>query len=156
MSDDILAEVSASVPRRAIGVGTLFGLGGLLIYVAMSTPPALVWQLFLIALGLASIWAGQMMLRATRLTIRLTREGLFDSEGTVLAPMENIDRVDRSMFANKPSNGFMVILKEPAPRGWRLGMWWRLGRRLAIGGVTPGAQTKPMADIMMAIKAGHV
>jgi hypothetical protein len=66
----------------------------------------------------------------------------------VLARIDDVVAVDRGMFAIKPSNGFMLKLKTPAPRAWHPGLWWRLGRRLAVGGVTPGSQTRPVADII--------
>ena len=77
-----------------------------------------------------------------------------DSDGTVIARLDNIEKVDRSAFAMKPSNGFLIILKEPGPRVWRPGLWWRLGRRVAVGGVTNGAHTRPMADMMKLKLAG--
>ena len=42
----------------------------------------------------------------------------------------------------------MILLKTPGRRVWRPGLWWRLGRRVAIGGVTAASQTKPLADIL--------
>jgi hypothetical protein len=30
-------------------------------------------------------------------------------------------------------------------------MFWRLGKRLGVGGVTPGAQTKMMSDMIAAM-----
>jgi hypothetical protein len=78
---------------------------------------------------------------------------LTDSEGTVLARVEDIVAVNRGAFAIKPSNGFTLTLKNPAPRAWQPGLWWRLGRRVAVGGVTPGSQARPMADIIAVMVA---
>ncbi|MDJ0823770.1 MAG: hypothetical protein QNJ09_18420 [Paracoccaceae bacterium] len=144
-----LARIKASVGRRYLGVGTLLGLGVLLIYVAFNTPPASFgWQVFLIALGATSLWCSQVMWKATSIELILTDEGLSDSTGEVLAHIDNIERVNRGMFAAKPSNGFTILLKAPGSRVWRPGIWWRLGRRVAVGGVTAGHQTRPVADIL--------
>ena len=151
MSDEILAEVSASAPRRVMGVVMLGGLGVLLLYIAFMTPPAPVWQVFLIVLGLASLWLAQVMWQVTAVTLILTPTELRDSDGTVLVRVEDVAAVDRGAFALKPSNGFMIKTHRPQARGWRPGMWWRIGRRVAVGGVTPGSQTKPMADILSAM-----
>ncbi|MFW2543310.1 hypothetical protein ACN2XU_11760 [Primorskyibacter sp. 2E107] len=149
MEQNELARISASAPRRMIGVGALLGLGGLLLYVALATPMnSVLWQGVLLLCGLVALWASQMMWKATGITLILTEDGLFEDTGTVLALMDNIAKVDRSPFALKPSNGFLVLLKEPAPRAWRPGLWWRTGKRVAIGGVTSGGATKPVADIM--------
>ncbi|WP_176439038.1 hypothetical protein [Puniceibacterium sediminis] len=151
----ILAEVSASPFRRAVGVGMLWFLGGLLIYVALTTPPSVNWQIFLVLMGSCALWLGYVMMRATSLVLQLTEHELRDSAGTVLARVEDIEKIDRGAFALKPSNGFTLILKQPQTRCWRPGLWWRLGRRVAVGGVTPGSQTRLMADLIAALIAGE-
>ena len=148
MSDEVLATVHASPPRRAMGFGTLAGLGVLLLYIAFMQPPALHWQVFLIVLGAGALWLAQHMWQVTGRHLELTATELRDSDGTVLARVEDIASVDRSAFAMKPSNGFSIKTHRPQARCWRPGMWWRIGRRVAVGGVTPGSQTRPMADII--------
>ena len=54
MDEKIVARVSASAGRRWFGIMSLVVLGGLLLSVSLSTPPALIWQLFLLALSLAA------------------------------------------------------------------------------------------------------
>lgn len=155
-SDTALASASASVPRRWMGVGMLAILGGLLVYVALATPPQSAgWQGFLIALGLAALALGEKMRRATELSIRLTETGLYDSAGTQIAALDQIARVERGTFAFKPSNGFTLRLTQPAARRWQPGIWWRMGRRVGIGGVMPGAQTKIMAEMLQAMIAAR-
>lgn len=78
----------------------------------------------------------------------LTTTGLYDHTGAAIAPLDNIDKVDRALFTFKPSNGFLVRLKTPGPRAWQPGMWWRVGTRVGVGGVTSGAATKIVADTL--------
>jgi len=152
MSDEVLAVVRASATRRWLGVGMLGLLGLILAYTALFKPPAAPgWQVFLVVLAILSIWGAERMRQATALAVELTREGLRSSDGEVIAPLERIASVDRGVFAFKPSNGFIVRLKSPAPGRWLPGLWWRLGARVGIGGVTPGAQSKAMADILAAL-----
>lgn len=154
MTNRILAEVDPSGPRRWLGVGLMLALGGLLLYVAFSTPPAvLFWQVFLVVLGLFALYAAHRVQKATTARLLLTEDALTDSNGTLIARVEDIVAVDRGMLAMKPSNGFMIKLREPLPRAWHPGLWWRLGRRVAIGGVTSGRQTKPMADALSVMLA---
>lgn len=152
----VLAEIRASAPRRAIGVLSICGLGGLLIAMAVSTPLGPVWRVGFVALGAGALWGGLGMYRATRAVLELTRTELRERGGEVLARIAEIERVDRSMFAMKPSNGFLLVLSAPQRRAWRPGLWWRLGRRVAVGGVTAGSQTRPVADIIAALKSGQI
>lgn len=149
MTDQELGRIWASTPRRFIAASALLWLGGLVLYIAFATPPAqLAWQGFLILVGLACLFLLQTMWRATTKVLVLTEEALMEEGGEVIARVEDIVRVDRGMLAMKPSNGFSLVLREPGPRCWRPGLWWRLGRKVAIGGVTSGAQTRPMADAL--------
>ena len=144
-----LARIETSAGRRVIGVGAMCVLGALLLYVALAEPPAhFLWQAFLLVLGGFALWFATRMWEATSHALILTDEALVDTDGTVLARLDEIAKVDRSTFAMKPSNGFLVILKAPQSRAWRPGLWWRMGRRIAIGGVTSGAATKPVADMI--------
>ncbi len=153
MSEE-LARVSASLPRRMFGLSILLVLGGGLIYLALAKPPqSMAWQLFLIAFGAVVLWTAEKMRRATRDVVILTADGLYDSAGQVLAPMEDIRDVERGTFAIKPSNGFVVRLHKKQSRAWAPGLWWRVGRRLGIGGVTSAGQSKFMAETLSVILA---
>lgn len=150
MAERELAEITASAPRRVIGVGAMLILGVLLLYLAMSSPPAnLFWQVFLLVIGGLALWLSQKMWRATAATLVLTETELREQGGPVLARIEDVVRVERGMLAMKPSNGFNLVLRDKAPRAWRPGLWWRMGRKVAVGGVTAGSQTRPVADIIL-------
>ncbi|WP_204114875.1 hypothetical protein [Shimia biformata] len=151
MTKDVLAIVQASAPRRWMGVLMLYLLGGILIYVAFSQPPAPAFMVFLLVVGAAALWLAEKTRRATERVVELTAEGLRDNSGEVIAPFDQIVRVERGVFAMKPSNGFMVHLKDKRSRRWLPGLWWCLGRKVGIGGVTPGHQTKAMAQILEAM-----
>ena len=88
------------------------------------------------------------MRKSTSETLELTREELRESSGTVLAKVEDIVSIDRGAFAFKPSNGFLLRLSKPYKRDWRPGLWWRGGKRIGVGGMTPGRQTKYMSEII--------
>ena len=152
--DEVLATISASQPRRWLGVSALMGLGALLIYIAFAQPPALGWQAFLLVLGGLALWAGERMRSATENAIELTREELRDSTGRVIARVADIENVDRGFFAFKPSNGFLIRTRTAAgPRAWFPGLWWRIGRQIGVGGVTPGSQTKFASEVLAALMA---
>jgi hypothetical protein len=150
-STEILATVQASAPRRWMGIGMLALLGGLLVYVSFATPPATIgWQVFLLLLGAGSVYLAEKMRRATERVIQLTAAGLHDDTGALIASIDEIAAVSRGTFAVKPSNGFTLRLKSGGMRAWQPGVYWRFGKRVGIGGVLPGPQTKIMAEMLEA------
>ncbi|TMM55108.1 hypothetical protein [Sulfitobacter sabulilitoris] len=150
---EVLATVGASMGRRLLGITSLAVLGGMVIYVALATPPDLGWQVFLLALGGAAIWMADAMRRGTAHVIELTETELRDSSGEILARVADIESMDRGFFAFKPSNGFLLKTRSPGTRVWRPGLWWRMGRRIGVGGMTPGSQTKFMSEVLAAMMA---
>ncbi|MBW4707743.1 hypothetical protein KX928_08080 [Roseobacter sp. YSTF-M11] len=151
--EDVLATVAASTGRRILGIGLLAVLGVLVIYVAFVTPPGFGWQMFLLVLGAVALMIADTMRRSTAHKLELTGTELRDSGGVVIAYVDDIASIDRGTFAFKPSNGFLLRTKSPGARMWRPGLWWRFGRRIGIGGMTPGRQTKYMAEIIAVMLA---
>ncbi len=142
-------EIGASTPRRVFMMATLAALGLLfLLLSASSAPMALIWRVVFIGLGAGILTFLPFAWRATGRTIILHEGQISDSSGVVLCDLAQIDVVERGAFAFKPSNGFLIRLKAPGPRGWAPGIWWRLGRKLGIGGVLPASQAKYMADML--------
>jgi hypothetical protein len=149
MSDPVLATLHPSPPRRWIAVLLLAGLGGLLVWTALARPPeALGWRLFLLVFGAGAVWLAERLRRATAVHLVLTRTALSDSAGRVLARVEDVRAVHSGTFAVKPSAGFTLRLAEPAGSAWEPGLWWRIGRRVGVGGVTGGREGKYMAEVL--------
>jgi hypothetical protein len=142
----VYATVQASQARRFFAYGVLFSLGALLIYTSLARPPAVHWLVFMLLFGVASLVLAERLRRATLLVIELTETDVRDSTGMILAKMDEIKEVDRGTFAFKPSNGFTLVMNTKRPRGWAPGLWWRLGRRVGVGGVTSAGQAKFMAE----------
>lgn len=153
MDDEILAVVETSGPRRWFGMAMLAGVGLLVIYVALASPPEIGWQIFLIVTGLTALFMADKMRRATASRIELTRQELRDSQRGTIVAVADIEVLDRGFFAMKPSNGFLIRAARSGPRVWQPGIWWRLGRRIGVGGVTAAAQTKAMSEILAAMIA---
>lgn len=140
--------IGASPTRRMFALIAVYSLGGLLIWGAFQGDGNAFRMLFLVLLGAGFLFAAERMRRATTLAIVLDGDGLRDSAGTVLARWDQIEKIDRGTFANKPSNGFSVVLREKSPAVWAPGMWWRIGRRVGVGGVLPGRPTRFMGEQM--------
>lgn len=153
----ILVTVVPSAARRVLGAGVLLLLGAILLYLGLASPPAeLHWRVFLLALGGACLWLSARLWRATAERLELTAQALRESSGRVVAPVGQITKVERGTFAFKPSNGFMLHLDGPAGGFyWAPGLWWRIGRRVGIGGITPSSETKVLAERLAALVAAR-
>ena len=138
-----------SAPRRMMGLVIQLLLGGLLLWLAVVNPPSNpLWKIFLVLIGIGALVLAQKGWRGSAQGIVLREDGLWSEDGTPIAPLDQIASVDRTLFSLKPSNGFLIRLKSPLGRAWVPGMWWRVGRRVGIGGVTGGANTKIVADAL--------
>ncbi len=135
--------------RRVTATVTLAGVALLMLWVLVTSPPQHPgWILLLLAAGAGMLWLALRLWRATDRRIVLTRAGLFDSDGTCIAPLNAIAEVDRGVFAFKPSGGFVLRLTHAPGRDWVPGLWWRWGRKLGVGGVTGTAQGRAMAEMI--------
>jgi len=151
---EVLITLGVSAVRRGFALCVIVFLGFLLIYIAFFRPPAHIgWQAFLILLGALVLVLADALRRSTRLELRLSREALTDSSGRELCRVADIEAVERGVFAFKPSNGFSLRLATRADRLWAPGIYWRVGRRLGVGGVTSAGEAKSMAEIIAALLA---
>ncbi|MBJ3761814.1 hypothetical protein ILP92_03505 [Maribius pontilimi] len=148
-----LTELRASPTRRFIGVFMIGALGVLLLWIAVSQPASPLWRVVLGAGGIGVLWCGFELWRATGGAVVLKPEGLFTETDAPLAPLDQIETIERGAFAFKPSNGFSVKLKTRVPFGWAPGMWWRLGRRVGVGGVTSPGEAKAIAELLQVLMA---
>ena len=145
--DNPIVTITPSPLRRTLSIAILMLLGAVLIYLAFVAPLASVArQIFLIALGIGALILGDKMRRATALSIIMTEDAIIDSSGTVLCRLDDIESIDRGLFAFKPAQGFLLRTKAPLGRHWSPGLWWRVGRRIGVGGATPATQGKFMAE----------
>ncbi|MFD3189036.1 hypothetical protein ACFMPD_02020 [Sedimentitalea sp. HM32M-2] len=148
METEIRAVIEASALRRWVGVVTLAAIAGLLIYGVLALPGDPLVQAVMAGLGVAALWLAERLRRATGHRIELTGTELRDSSGVCIVKIDNIVALNRGSFAFKPTNGFLLRTKTPGSRAWRPGMWWRIGTRIGIGGVTPSHQAKAMAALL--------
>jgi hypothetical protein len=129
-------------------------LGTLLLYVLLAMPPQdPAWLAFLAGAGAASLWTGWRQWQATEAALELTESELRSTTGEILARIDEIEALDRGLFAFRPSNGFVLKLSSRRPRRWAPGLWWRLGRRVGVGGVTGAAQTRAFAELLTVLLA---
>jgi len=144
---EVLLEIRPSLMRRWLALICLVGLAGLLLTLAIGEVPDL-WRLFFVLLSVGVLWAGNKLRISTLDGLVLTRERLATMSGRTLAEIENVEQVERGVFAFKPSNGFLIRLKNADGNGWSPGLWWKTGRRIGVGGTLSGGQSRSLADLM--------
>ena len=146
MSESVIARLKASPIRRGFGLCVMMLLGFLLLYLTVTIEAGFVHKLFLVGVAAAVLWMARTMQRGTRGHIELRETGLYFEDGRILAAMDDILRVERGVFAFKPSNGFVVTLQNKTERAWIPGLYWKFGTRVGIGGVTAPSEAKFMSD----------
>ena len=152
---DALAVLRPSGVRRGFALAMQGGLGLMLLWLALAQPPeALGWRVALLVGGVLALALALRAWTRSAEAVVLREDGLWTETGAPIAPLPMVAKVERGAFAFKPSNGFLVTLSEPLPRAWSPGMWWRVGRRVGVGGVTGGAETKVVADTLSAMAQG--
>jgi hypothetical protein len=146
---EILARLDPSPVRRVIGVAVQAALGVTLISFAISFPrEQMGLRLGMLILGGLVFYSSYVTWSATRGGLVLTQDGLRDGTGRMLAEMANMREVARGPFALKPSHGFLLLLHRPVGFAWVPGLWWRFGRQVGIGGVTPQQPARFMAEMI--------
>jgi hypothetical protein len=155
MSDSVIAQLKASPVRRGLALFVMMLLGFLLLYLAITTDAGFFQKVFLVFLAAVVLWMARAMQLGTAGYIELRVTGLFFENGRILALIDDIVHVERGAFAFKPSNGFVVSLKQKTARAWIPGLYWKFGSRIGIGGVTAPSDAKFMADALAVLIAGR-
>ncbi|PRY94713.1 hypothetical protein BCF33_0309 [Hasllibacter halocynthiae] len=157
MDDDVILTAAPSPARRFLALGILGGLGALVLWMAAAAPDLSAGgRLVLGVLGLGALGMAGWLRAATRTRLVLTCEALSEEGGEILAPLAAISRSERGPFAAKPSAGFVLRLNRAVgPVAWRPGLWWRLGRRVGVGGVVAGAEARALSEAVAAAVAAR-
>ena len=149
MTDEALAVITPSLFRRGMAVGLLGALGVVLVYLALGGEEAgFGLRALFLALGTGALVLAERVWRTTAASLVLTEAGLFEDNGRLLCTSEDMAAIERGAFAFKPSNGFAIKLARPGSRAWAPGLWWRMGRRLGVGGGVSKSEAKAMADLI--------
>jgi hypothetical protein len=153
-AEQVLARLDPSQPRRVTGVVVQVALGCVFVSLALGFPrEQMLLRLMLMALGGVVFFGTFLTWRATATGLVLTTSGLREDGGRLLAEISNVREVSRGAFALKPSHGFSLVLYQRMGFAWVPGLWWRIGKRVGIGGVTPSQPARYMAEVVSAMIA---
>ncbi len=94
------------------------------------------------ALGAHAVW------RSASTGLVLHGDRIAATGGSTVLWLADVARLERGVFAFKPANGVVVSLQRRGSFRWVPGLWWRIGARVGIGGMTPKARTKAFADML--------
>lgn len=144
--DDVVMDLAPAPVRRGAAILGLLGAGAVLVWSGLDGGASVAGDLVLTGTGAALIWAGAALWRMPTVGLEFTQEGVRDTSGRWLARWEDVARIEKGPFALKPPNGFALLLRHPAPQAWAPGLWWRVGRRVGVGGLTPMRRTKAIAE----------
>ncbi len=153
--DGIYSSVWPTGGRRGLALGAYYALGIIVIWLAFAASLGLVATLVLLCFGAAVIFLAERMRQCTKVGVAVTVRGVEDTSGKMIAGWDEMHAVVRGTFAFKPSNGFTLVLDHKAKRSWAPGLWWRLGRRIGVGGVLPGPPTRTMAEQIAILLPQH-
>lgn len=142
----VIARITPNNFRRSVAYVAIALLGALFLLLALNGGMATIWIAVLFLLGLGSLYLAETLRRASAVTLEFTTQEVRDSSGRVLCTLAEIEKVERGAFALKPSNGFSIVLKAKAPFAWAPGLWWRMGKRIGVGGVVSAGQAKAFAE----------
>ncbi len=152
MPNSIL-KIQPSASRRIFSVLILSLSAGVMIYFAITDPEqSIVLKLILLFLAGIFLWQVQASLRFPNAALILKRDGLYDDQGELICRLSNIALVDRGWFSIKPSNGFLLRLHEKTSIKWLPGVYWRIGKRMGVGGAISPAQTKEFSDKLLLLQ----
>jgi len=144
---EILADLSASPLRRVLAVTVVAGCGVALIWTGLGEGTSgLVAKLMMVACGGGLLMLADGIRRATARRLILTAEALCEEGGREVCALEDVIKPERGAFTSAPSNGLVLRLNRPMPAAWAPGLWWRVGRRVGLGGVTPASQARFLSD----------
>ncbi|MDN5788764.1 hypothetical protein [Pseudorhodobacter sp.] len=153
--EPVLARLQAAPFQRWAGITIQAVLAVLLVYLAFTgnAQPALL-RLVILVLGIGGFVTAWLLWQGTQRALELTRSELRDDSGRVLARISDVREVSRGAFAMKPSQGFTLRLHRGGTFVWVPGLWWRMGRRVGIGGVTASQPSRRMADQITLLLTG--
>ena len=136
MSDSAIARLKASPVRRGFGLFVMMLLGFLLLYLTATIDAGFVHKAVLgWRRGGCAVDGARHAKGHSGATLSCVASGLYFEDGRVLAAMDDILRVERGVFAFKPSNGFVVSLQNKTERAWIPGLYTgNSARGLALAG----------------------
>ena len=95
------------------------------------------------------LWFIRFLKRYSKIGFLINQSGLFNLDGSIICKMDDIERIDISPYTFKSANGFIVILKTKSSFNLTPGLYWRLGKRISIGGLVSKSESKFLSQTLL-------
>lgn len=147
--DEILIGLGAAEMRRMVGTSALLMLCAVVFWHGFQRYVEFGGGLGLILISAAGVFLGLRFWKSSATRLELTPTELRESGGRRLVLVDDIVAVDRGVFGViKPTNGFVLVTRGKMAAAALPGIWWRLGNRIGVGGLTGAGEGKAMAELL--------
>ena len=129
----------------------IFGLLVFLTFTISKLDQAISLSDFLLipAIIMFGLWFKRFLKRYSNVGFLINDTGLFNLDETIVCKMSDIARVDVSPYTFKSANGFIVLLKTQSSFKSIPGLYWRLGKRISIGGLVSKNESKFLSGALL-------
>jgi len=155
--DRVIARIMPSRLGRAVAASLMGSFAALMLLGALgeSDAPSALARLGFLGAGIGLLWLAFAVWQATAAGLVLTEVMLCDTNGRVLAQVADIVAVRRGLASFRPANGFALTMAAHAPASWAPGLWWRVGRRVGVGGLVARREAAEMAEALVFLVAAR-
>ena len=146
-------QIQYKLPSHRIKIlgSVIFGLLLFLSYTVSNIEEEITFLDFLLipTIVFLGLWFIRFLKRYSKIGFLINQSGLFNIDGSVICEIDDIERIDVSPYTFKSANGFIVILKTKSSFKSIPGLYWRLGKRLSIGGLVSKNESKFLSQTLL-------
>ena len=96
-----------------------------------------------------AFWFKNFLKKYSKVGFLINEQGLFNLDKSPICKMHEIDRVDASPYTFKSANGFIIILKTKNSFESVPGLYWKVGKRISIGGLVSKNESKFLSGLLL-------
>ena len=146
-------EIKYKLPNHRIRIlgSVIFGLLLFLCYTISKIEEEITSVDFLLipTIVFLALWFTRFLKRYSKVGFLINQSGLFNLDGSIICEIGDIEIIDVSPYTFKSANGFIVILKTKNSFKLIPGLYWRLGKRLSIGGLVSKTESKFLSQALL-------
>ena len=122
----------------------IFILSLFLIYTLLTLNDKISFSDFLLIpiLVISILWFRRFLSRYSKIGFVISTDGLFDLNMDLICTIDDIKKIDVSPYTFKSANGFIILLKTKSSFKSIPGLYWRVGKRISIGGLVSKNESK--------------
>lgn len=150
--DEVIFQLHPSPVRRYLGVASLALVSAVALRLGLESEASDGGRMLLMLIGALGFYANYRFWKSTHDGLELTPTELRETGGRRVMAVADIRAIERELFGViRPTNGFVIAHHGRYPSGFKPGLWWRIGGRVGIGGLTPSGEGKAMAELLLSL-----